>query len=184
MKYLIASDIHGSAYYCDLLAGFYRRCGADRLVLLGDLLYHGARNALPRDYDTVSCTKILNGLKREIIAVRGNCDSEVDQMVLEFPMMADYAVLQLGGKTAFLAHGHKTPACLQEGTFCSTDISTCPPLSFVRPSATSTAGPSPSPKRARRTPASSLRRMRSPGTTSRRVFPSAARNRYNFSCRP
>ncbi len=115
MKYLIASDIHGSAYYCDRLAGFYRRCGADRLVLLGDLLYHGARNALPRDYDTVSCTKILNGLKREIIAVRGNCDSEVDQMVLEFPMMADYAVLQLGGKTAFLAHGHKTPACLQEG---------------------------------------------------------------------
>lgn len=112
MKYLIASDIHGSAYYCALLKERFLQEGADKLVLLGDLLYHGARNALPRDYSTLECTAILNSLKERIVCVRGNCDSEVDQMVLEFPIMAEYALLTLGEKLVYVTHGHKTPACL------------------------------------------------------------------------
>ncbi len=114
MKYLIASDIHGSAYYLKALTEFYRKSGADKLILLGDLLYHGARNALPREYDTIACTQIYNSLKEEILCVRGNCDSEVDQMVLEFPITADYATLDTGTHTLHLTHGHKIPAFLTE----------------------------------------------------------------------
>ncbi len=113
MKYLIASDIHGSAYYCKKLTEYFERSGADTLVLLGDLLYHGARNALPRDYDTIKCTEILNGYREKLICVKGNCDSEVDQMVLTFPITAEYALLDLDGKKAYLTHGHRTPACLK-----------------------------------------------------------------------
>ncbi len=106
MKYMFASDIHGSAYYCRKMADAYRESGAERLFLLGDLLYHGPRNDLPRDYAPKEVIAMLNGLKNEIFAVRGNCEAEVDQMVLEFPVMADYAVLALNGLTFFATHGH------------------------------------------------------------------------------
>lgn len=106
MKYIFASDIHGSAWYCRKLLEEYRRSGADRLILLGDLLYHGPRNDLPREYAPKEVTAMLNGVKNEIYAVRGNCEAEVDQMVLEFPVMADYAVLVLNGLTFYATHGH------------------------------------------------------------------------------
>ena len=93
MKWMIASDLHGSAYYCRKMLEAFEREGADRLFLLGDLLYHGPRNDLPRDYAPKRVIPLLNALADHIIAVRGNCDAEVDQMVLDFPVMADYATL-------------------------------------------------------------------------------------------
>ena len=107
MKYFIASDIHGSAYYCEKMLEAYRREGADRLILLGDILYHGPRNDLPRDYAPKRVIEMLNPLKNEIFCVRGNCDTEVDQMVLDFPILADYALLDINGSTVFVTHGHK-----------------------------------------------------------------------------
>ena len=107
MKYFIASDIHGSAYYCEKMLDAYRREGADRLILLGDILYHGPRNDLPRDYAPKRVIELLNPLKNEIFCVRGNCDTEVDQMVLDFPILADYALLDINGSTVFVTHGHK-----------------------------------------------------------------------------
>ncbi len=106
MKYMFASDIHGSAYYCKKTLEVYRQSGSARLILLGDLLYHGPRNDLPKEYDPKQVLTMLNEYKDQIYAVRGNCDSEVDQMVLEFPMMADYALLSLNGKTFYATHGH------------------------------------------------------------------------------
>lgn len=106
MKYMFASDIHGSAYDCRKLLEAYRQSGADRLILLGDLLYHGPRNDLPKGYAPKEVIAMLNSIKDEIYAVRGNCEAEVDQMVLEFPVMADYAVLVLNGLTFYATHGH------------------------------------------------------------------------------
>ena len=106
MKYMFASDIHGSAWYCRKLLEEYRRSAPDRLVLLGDILYHGPRNDLPREYAPKEVIGLLNGIKEEIYAVRGNCEAEVDQMVLEFPVMADYGVLALNGLTFYATHGH------------------------------------------------------------------------------
>lgn len=106
MKYLFASDIHGSAYYCKQVLDVYKNSGAQRLILLGDILYHGPRNELPKDYNPKEVFAMLNEYKDQIYAIRGNCDSEVDQMVLEFPMMADYALLALNGKTIYATHGH------------------------------------------------------------------------------
>ena len=106
MNYRFASDIHGSAWYCRRLLEEYRRSGADRLILLGDLLYHGPRNDLPREYSPREVASMLNACKNEILAVRGNCEAEVDQMVLEFPVMADYALLMLNGLTFYATHGH------------------------------------------------------------------------------
>lgn len=106
MKYLFASDIHGSAKYFQELCYKYRAEGASRMVLLGDLLYHGPRNDLPDGYAPKEVIRMLNELKREIYAVRGNCEAEVDQMVLEFPVMADYCVMEIGGKTFYITHGH------------------------------------------------------------------------------
>lgn len=106
MKYMIASDIHGSAYYCGLLLDEYRKSGASRLILLGDILYHGPRNDLPRNYDPKAVISMLNGIKDQIYSVRGNCDTEVDQMVLEFPVLADYGLLVVNGLTIYLTHGH------------------------------------------------------------------------------
>ena len=103
---MIASDIHGSGYYCRQMLGAYRREHADRLVLLGDILYHGPRNDLPREYEPKEVISMLNGVKQELLCVRGNCDTEVDQMVLEFPILADYCFLEIGGKTMFATHGH------------------------------------------------------------------------------
>ena len=106
MKWMIASDIHGSAYYCEKLIGAYRREQADRLLLLGDILYHGPRNDLPRDYAPKKVIGMLNELKQDILCVRGNCDTEVDQMVLQFPVLADYAVLTAGTRLIYVTHGH------------------------------------------------------------------------------
>lgn len=106
MKLLIASDIHGSAFWCEQLINAFENEGADKLILLGDLLYHGPRNDFPADYSPKKVLEMLNRLKDKITAVRGNCDSEVDQMVLEFPIMADYALLPLKTCNLFLTHGH------------------------------------------------------------------------------
>ncbi|MGN0106627.1 MAG: phosphodiesterase [Hominilimicola sp.] len=107
MKLMFASDIHGSAYYAEKMRQAYMEEKADKLILLGDLLYHGPRNDLPRDYAPKNVIEILNGMKEEILCVRGNCDTEVDQMVLDFPILADYAVIYADGKTLYLTHGHK-----------------------------------------------------------------------------
>ena len=107
MKLMIASDIHGSALYCAELLAAFEREGAEKLLLLGDLLYHGARNDLPDGYDTKKTTALLNGAKEHLLCVRGNCDSEVDQMVLEFPVLGQYAVVFADGRTVFAVHGHE-----------------------------------------------------------------------------
>lgn len=119
MKLLIASDIHGSAFWCEKLVNAFEKERADRLVLLGDLLYHGPRNPFPDGYETKTVFEMLNAFKDKITAIRGNCDSEVDQMVLEFPCLADYALIDDNGKTLFLTHGHlyneQTPPLLKKG---------------------------------------------------------------------
>ena len=106
MKWMIASDLHGSAYYCKKMVEAFEREGADRLLMLGDLLYHGPRNDLPRDYAPKEVIPMLNGLKNKLCCVRGNCEAEVDQMVLDFPVMADYCILPAGEKLIYATHGH------------------------------------------------------------------------------
>ncbi|MBQ6477920.1 MAG: phosphodiesterase [Erysipelotrichaceae bacterium] len=106
MKWLIASDIHGSALYCEKLIEAWKREKADRLLLLGDLLYHGPRNDLPEAYEPKKVIELLNGLKDCAFSVRGNCEAEVDQMVLQFPIMAEYLLLPVGEKLIFATHGH------------------------------------------------------------------------------
>ena len=106
MKWMIASDIHGSAYYCEKLLEAYKREEADRILLLGDVLYHGPRNDLPEGYAPKQVIAMLNELANEILCVRGNCEAEVDQMVLNFPVLADYAILTAGKKVIFVTHGH------------------------------------------------------------------------------
>lgn len=106
MKWMIASDLHGSAYYCRKMLEAFEREGADRLFLLGDLLYHGPRNDLPWEYAPKEVIPLLNGKKKKLLCVRGNCDAEVDQMVLEFPVLADYAVLPVGQRLIYATHGH------------------------------------------------------------------------------
>ena len=106
MKIMIASDIHGSARYCEALLSAYAREGAEKLLLLGDLLYHGPRNELPDGYAPKEVFSMLNGVRSELLCVRGNCDSEVDQMVLDFPIMAEYCILYAGKAMLFATHGH------------------------------------------------------------------------------
>lgn len=106
MKLLIASDIHGSAYYCGKLMEVLEQFKPDKLLLLGDLLYHGPRNDLPRDYAPKQVITMLSAHKDIITAVRGNCEAEVDQMVLPFPCMADFAQLEVDGVLFHLTHGH------------------------------------------------------------------------------
>ena len=109
MKWMIASDLHGSAYYCKKMVEAFEREGADRLLMLGDLLYHAPKEVIP----------MLNGLKNKLCCVRGNCEAEVDQMVLGFPVMADYCILPAGEKLIYATHGHiyngKNPPPLAEG---------------------------------------------------------------------
>ena len=106
MKWMIASDIHGSAYYCRELLAAFEREGAQKLMLLGDVLYHGPRNDLPRDYAPKEVIAMLNAIKEKLLCVRGNCDTEVDQMVLDFPVLADYAILVAGERMIYATHGH------------------------------------------------------------------------------
>ena len=119
MKWMIASDLHGSAYYCKKMVEAFEREGVDRLLMLGDLLYHGPRNDLPRDYAPKEVIPMLNGLKNKLCCVRGNCEAEVDQMVLDLPVMADYCILPAGEKLIYATHGHiyngKNPPPLAEG---------------------------------------------------------------------
>ena len=119
MKLLIASDIHGD-YDCALaLAERYRQSGAERLLLLGDLLYHGPRNDLPTGYAPKKVIELLNSMKEHILCVRGNCEAEVDQMVLDFPVLAEYAFVEADGVRLLATHGHKhgldCPPPLKEG---------------------------------------------------------------------
>ena len=119
MKLMIASDIHGSAYYCEKMIEAYKREKTDKLLLLGDILYHGPRNDLPKDYNPKAVIAMLNAMKEELLCVRGNCDTEVDQMVLEFPILADYCFIELDGHIIFATHGHyhnpKNPPMLKKG---------------------------------------------------------------------
>ncbi len=106
MKYLILSDIHGSRPVLEQVLRFYDAGGYERLLLLGDLLNYGPRNGLPAGLDAMGVAGLLNERADRIVAVRGNCDSEVDQMLLRFPMMGDYALVCDGGRRLFLTHGH------------------------------------------------------------------------------
>ena len=119
MKWLIASDIHGSALYCGELIKAFGREGADRLLLLGDLLYHGPRNDLPKGYAPKEVIAQLSGLKDKIFCVRGNCEAQVDQMVLPFPVMAEYCLIETADRLVFATHGHvyntDNPPALFEG---------------------------------------------------------------------
>ena len=119
MKYLVASDLHGSAYWCEKVLEKFEASEAEKTILLGDILYHGPRNDLPKDYNPKKVIEMLNKYKDRIFAVRGNCESEVDQMVLEFPILADYCFLEIDGRTIFASHGHhhnpKNPPMLKKG---------------------------------------------------------------------
>ncbi len=106
MKWLIASDIHGSAYYCRELLKAFENEKADRILLLGDILYHGPRNDLPKEYNPKEVIAMLNPLKEKILCVRGNCEAEVDQMVLSFPVLADYAIISADNYIIYATHGH------------------------------------------------------------------------------
>ena len=107
MKFLIASDIHGSLKYCEMLLKAFENEKADKMILLGDILYHGPRNDLPENYAPKAIIELLNPIKNKLLCVRGNCDTEVDQMVLNFPILADYAILPVGNKLLYATHGHK-----------------------------------------------------------------------------
>ena len=110
MKFIIASDIHGCAPACRKLLDSFAASGADRLILLGDLLYHGPRNDLPEGYDPKAVITMLSEYADRLFCVRGNCDTEVDQMVLPFPIMAETALLFVDGREWFACHGHRMGA--------------------------------------------------------------------------
>lgn len=119
MKLMIASDIHGSTAYCRALLSAFEAEKAETLLLLGDILYHGPRNDLPLDYAPKEVIAMLNPIADKLLCVRGNCDTEVDQMVLDFPVLADYAILYLDGHRVYATHGHvygeNNPPKLQNG---------------------------------------------------------------------
>lgn len=106
MRILFLSDIHGVPATLEAALAAGDALGFDKIAILGDLMYHGPRNGVPNFYDPVRVAALLNARKDSIVAVRGNCDAEVDQMMLEFPIMSDYALLEAGSKTFFLTHGH------------------------------------------------------------------------------
>lgn len=119
MKWMAASDIHGSEYYCTKMLEAFDKEKADRLLLLGDILYHGPRNDLPEGYNPGKVIELLNARKEDIVCVRGNCDTEVDQMVLKFPIMAEYCLICMGKRLIYATHGHKSgessPPLLHQG---------------------------------------------------------------------
>ncbi len=115
MKIMIASDIHGSAKYCKDVLDAFERENCDRLCLLGDLLYHGPRNPLPEGYDPAETARLLSSYSAKITCVLGNCDSEVDQLVLSFPIFSHYAEIFADGHRIVLSHGHRDVPPLSEG---------------------------------------------------------------------
>ena len=119
MKLMFASDIHGSALYCRKMLAAFDREGAETLILLGDLLYHGPRNDLPTEYAPKDVITQLNARANDLLCVRGNCDTEVDQMVLDFPVLSDYAIMYLDGRRVYITHGHhygeNNPPKLRDG---------------------------------------------------------------------
>ena len=119
MKLLICSDIHGDYSSARAVIDAYESEGADKILILGDILYHGPRNNLPAGYSPKEVIELLNTNREKILAVRGNCDTEVDQMVLDFPILADYIYLALDGISVFATHGHRhntaTPPPLRHG---------------------------------------------------------------------
>ena len=121
MKLMFASDIHGSALYCEKMLEAYSREGAERLCLLGDILYHGPRNDLPEGHAPKKVIAMLNPMKPQLMCVRGNCDTEVDQMVLEFPVLADYALILEGGRCFYNGHTHVFKAECVNGIHCLND---------------------------------------------------------------
>lgn len=132
MKLFIASDIHGDINCARLLLSRFEQEGCDKLLILGDILYHGPRNDLPSGYSPKEVISLLNESKNLILAVRGNCDTEVDQTVLDFPILADYAFLSLDGLSVIATHGHifntDNPPKLREGEIMlhgHTHIPTC-----------------------------------------------------------
>lgn len=106
MKFLIISDIHGSETALQKVLNIYKECDFNKIIICGDLLYHGARNPLPEGYNPKGVYELLNKNKLNIISVRGNCESEVDQMVMEFPVLGDYSYYTIGDRTIFITHGH------------------------------------------------------------------------------
>ena len=124
MKLMIASDIHGSAYYCRKLLEAYDREQAGRMIILGDILYHGPRNDLPDGYDPKRVIALLSSVRERLVCVRGNCEAEVDQMVLPFPVMADYALLPFGSHLIYATHGHHASEEIPP-PLCSGDILLC-----------------------------------------------------------
>ena len=135
MKLLIASDIHGDLAAAEAILSLYNKESCDKILLLGDILYHGPRNDLPSTYNPKGVIKLLNENRASILSVRGNCDTEVDQMVLEFPILADYICLSLDGLTVYATHGHKyntdTPLPFSKGDILlhgHTHIPTCTPF--------------------------------------------------------
>lgn len=106
MNFFVISDIHGSETYLKQALKYYNKDNFDKILICGDILYHGARNPLPEGYNPKGVINILNSLKKELITVRGNCESEVDSMVLEFPISSDYSYAHLGLKDIFITHGH------------------------------------------------------------------------------
>ena len=115
MKFLIASDIHGSFYYANKLINVYQNSKFDKILLLGDILYHGPRNDLPKDYAPKKVISILNPLAKEILCVKGNCEAEVDQMVLDFDVSSEHSLLLADNRTFYLAHGHHSYPSLKDG---------------------------------------------------------------------
>ena len=157
MKLFIASDLHGSALWCARMLDAYRASGACRLVLLGDILYHGPRNDLPDGYDPKAVIAMLNPLADEILAVRGNCEAEVDAMVLDFPVTADYGVIFDGERALYLSHGHREVPKMPSDRIISPDTPTSPTITPRAASAFSTRAPSPSRKTIRLTARSCTR---------------------------
>ncbi len=119
MKIMIGSDIHGSEYYFKKLLERYEEEKCDKLFLLGDILYHGPRNDLPKEYNPKGVIEALNKLADKVLSVRGNCESEVDQMVLNFPVMAEYMNVWIDGVEMFLIHGHNIPESVKRGIVIS-----------------------------------------------------------------
>lgn len=131
MKLLIASDIHGSAKFCKMTLDAFAREGADKLVLLGDILYHGPRNPLPEDYSPQDVAQMLSAVKEKVICLRGNCDAEIDQTLLPFPV-TDYSSIFVDGLNVYLSHGHRdVPPLIKDDIYVTGH--THVPLNAVEP---------------------------------------------------